>query len=97
MGSDGEWDGRERRSGKEKRKTERRGVVSQVVTAVVGSTNQRKRARRASDRIKAAEKSNAEVLESRWRELRMRTVGKLVEKPKIEKPKLRLVRGGIKD
>ena len=97
MDTDGGWDGQERRSGREKRKTERRGVVSQVITAVTGTTNQRKRIRRASDRIKAVEKPNSELLDSKWRELRLRTVGKLAEKPKIEKPKLRLVRGGIKD
>ena len=96
----GDWDGQERRSGKEKRKTERRGVLSQVVTAVVGSTNQRKRVRRATDRIKVVstvEKPNSDLLDSKWREIRLRTVGTLAEKPKIEKPKLRLVRGGNKD
>jgi len=97
MSTDGEWDGQERRSGKDKRNTERRGVVSRTVTAIVGSTNQRKRARRAGDRIKVVEKPSVELLDNKWREIRMRTVGKLVENPKIEKPKLRLIRGGNKD
>src|SRR5437868_1633644 len=97
MSTDGEWDGQERRSGKDKRNTERRGMVSRTVTAIIGSTNQRKHARRATDRIKAVEKPSAEVLDSKWREIRLRTVGKPVEKPKIEKPKLRLIRGGNKD
>ena len=92
------WDGQERRSGKDKRKTERRGQPSQMVTAIVGSANQRKHSRRAADRAKVAEPKVSELIDTnRWRDLRSRTVGKLPERPEVQKPSLRLIRGGSRD
>ena len=93
-----EWDGQERRSGKDKRKTERRSPSSQAVTATTGATNQRKHMRRANDRDKVKEILISELMENdRWRDLRTRTIDKLAKETKIQRPSLRLIHGGNRD
>ena len=91
------WDGKERRSGTDKRKTERRGALSQQVSRTLGASNQRKQARRAADREAATQQIDSEIDENKkWREIRLRTVLKLAAKPESKRPQLRLVRDGKK-
>ncbi|HZS44766.1 MAG TPA: hypothetical protein VFC63_06650 [Blastocatellia bacterium] len=87
------WDGKERRSGKDKRVVERRGKLSQTVSSTLGSTNQRKQVRRAADRQSVSQPVDSDFDENKkWREIRLKTVGKLAGKPENKRPNLRLVR-----